>query len=85
VAARFVPGGRTAATFTTGAAGLRFGAFAGPVLLGAVLWSLYAAGLGYVGGEAFTGSLWMPLAAALVVAGAVAAAGEAYRRLRLAT
>ena len=53
VAARFVPGGRTAVTATAGALRYplwRFSSFAG---LGAVAWALYAGLVGYVGGIAF--------------------------------
>ncbi len=49
-------------------------------LAAAVAWSLYASGLGYVGGAAFEHNLWIPL---LISAGAsivVALLGELLRR-----
>jgi membrane-associated protein len=80
--ARFVPGGRTAATFTAGTVRLPWSRFAAADAVGASLWAAYAAGLGYLGGEtfgrgplyAFLFGLGVALLAALVV--------EAARRLR---
>ena len=52
--ARFIPGGRIATTFTSGLVRLpwlrRFAPF---IALAAVLWSLYAVLLGYLGGRTF--------------------------------
>jgi len=53
VVARFVPGGRTATTFTAGMVRLPWPRFAVADAGGASLWAAYAAGLGYLGGEAF--------------------------------
>jgi membrane-associated protein len=53
VVARFVPGGRTATTFTAGIVGLAWPRFAAAGAVGASLWAAYATGLGYLGGEAF--------------------------------
>lgn len=60
---RFIPGGRTAVTFTAGATSYpykRFAAFAIPAALG---WSTYATLVGYAGGKAFEND---PLQALLV-------------------
>lgn len=81
--ARFVPGGRTAATFASGALGLGRREFTSADLLGVVLWVVYAVALGYLGGEAFGDSLWKPLLAALAVAALIGALGELVRRVRL--
>ena len=54
IVARFIPGGRTAATFTAGLVHLRWSMrFAPYILAAAVLWSVYAALLGYLGGRLF--------------------------------
>lgn len=82
VGARFIPGGRTATTFTAGMVRLPWPRFAAADAVGATLWAAYAAGLGYLGGEtferrplyAFLFGGGLALLAALVV--------EAARRLR---
>ncbi|MFF5259738.1 DedA family protein [Actinomadura viridis] len=53
VVARYVPGGRTAVTFTMGAVGYRLRSFSFFALVAAVTWALYGGLLGYVGGAAF--------------------------------
>jgi membrane-associated protein len=81
VVARFIPGGRTATTFTAGVVRLPWPRFAAADAVGATLWAAYAAGLGYLGGEtferrplyAFLFGLGLALLGALVV--------EAARRL----
>jgi membrane protein DedA with SNARE-associated domain len=80
VAARFVPGGRTAVTFASGMLEMRWRTFALADVVGVSLWAAYATALGYVGGEAFKDSLWKPLVAALAVAALVAGLGELWRR-----
>src|SRR5919198_3553720 len=51
VVARFVPGGRTATTFTAGVGHLRWMTqFAPYVFVAAILWATFAALLGYLGG-----------------------------------
>jgi membrane-associated protein len=82
VVARFVPGGRTATTFTAGAVHLPWPRFAVADAAGAILWAVYAAGLGYLGGETFERrplhALLFGLGAALLIALSV----EVVRRLR---
>ena len=82
VVARFVPGGRTATTFTAGTVHLPWPKFAAADAAGAILWSVYAAGLGYLGGETFERrplhALLFGLGAALLIALSV----EVVRRLR---
>jgi membrane-associated protein len=53
VVARFIPGGRTATTFTAGTVRLPWPRFAAADAVGATVWATYAAGLGYLGGETF--------------------------------
>lgn len=80
VAARFIPGGRTATTFAAGTLAYGRRRFVAVDLVAVALWSCYAAALGWFGGEAFQDSLWKPLLIAVAVASVVALAGEAYRR-----
>jgi membrane-associated protein len=81
VAARFVPGGRTAATLTAGVTRMRWTRFLRFAGLAAVLWATFAAGLGYLGGRAFEEQPWLGLASALAVAAAIAVGVELARRL----
>jgi membrane-associated protein len=81
VVARFVPGGRTAATLTAGVTRMpwtRFVRFAG---LAAVLWASFAGGLGYLGGKAFEDQPLLGLLAAVVVAAVLTVAFELVRRM----
>jgi len=83
VAARFIPGGRTATTFSSGALGMPWRRFAAIDAVAASLWAVYATALGYFGGATFRDSLWKPLLAACLVALVVAVSAEAIRRLKL--
>jgi len=53
ITARFIPGGRTALTITSGITKQPRGWFMGWVAIAVVIWASYAALLGYVGGQAF--------------------------------
>jgi membrane-associated protein len=82
IVCRFIPGGRTAVTFTCGLTGYparRFVLGAGPA---AVIWVLYAFFLGRLGGRVFEDSPWAGLLLALGVSAVLAAAVEAVRRIR---
>ena len=78
---RFVPGGRTAATFAAGMLGMRWPRFLAMDGIGCLLWTLYAASLGYFGGDTFRHSLWKPMAVALALGLLVAGAVEIGRRV----
>jgi membrane-associated protein len=80
--ARFLPGGRTAATFSAGLLHYRWlTRFLPLTLVAAAVWSATGVLLGYVGGRAVQASPWYALAM-LVALAAVAAGGfELYRRL----
>lgn len=80
--ARFIPGGRTTATFSSGALGLEWRRFLVADAVAAAVWSTYGALLGRLGGEAFSDSFWPALLVALAVAGLATLAGELYRRRR---
>jgi membrane-associated protein len=82
VVARFVPGGRTATTFTAGVVRLAWPRFAAADTVGASLWAAYAAGLGYLGGETFERRPLYAFLLGLGLALLVALVVEAARRLR---
>lgn len=84
VAARFIPGGRTATTFTAGALDMPWRRFLAIDAVAAGLWATYVALLGYFGGATFEEDLWKPLLAASAVAALVATGGELVRRAKLA-
>lgn len=79
--ARFIPGGRTAVTFASGMLDefpwRRFIRWDVP---GGFLWAVYASMLGFIGGETFQRSLWLPLVVSLAVAGILTLAAEVLRR-----
>jgi membrane-associated protein len=83
IVARFIPGGRTATTFTSGLVHLRWlTRFVPYIFVAAVLWALYGALLGYLGGRLFKDHPIYALLVAFGIAGAVAAASEVVRWLR---
>jgi membrane-associated protein len=82
VAARFIPGGRTAATVTAGLTGMTWTRFFRAALAAAVLWATFAVGLGYAGGHAFEDKPWLGLVTAFGVAATIALAVELARRYR---
>jgi membrane-associated protein len=79
---RFIPGGRTATTFAAGTLEMPYRQFAVADAFAAVIWALYVSMLGYLGGEAFQDSLWLPLAASFACAMLVGLAFEVWRRLQ---
>jgi membrane-associated protein len=82
VAARFVPGGRTAVTVTAGLTRMRWTRFIRSAALAAGLWATFAVGLGYLGGRAFEDDPWRGLVAAFSLAAAITVAVESARRYR---
>jgi membrane-associated protein len=83
LAARFIPGGRTATTFAAGTLALPWRRFLSIDATAAALWACYIALLGYFGGAAFEREIWKPLLAAGAVAILVAAVAELVRRAKL--
>ena len=75
VVARFIPGGRTGATFTSGLTGFQYAKFALFTGLAAIIWALYAVLLGYFGGRVFHErpllAVGIAFALAIVLAGGV--------------
>jgi membrane-associated protein len=86
IVARFVPGGRTATTFTAGLVHFawmrRFVPF---TFVAAILWSTYGALLGFFGGKVFENRPILALLVAFGLAAAITAGGEAWRRRRRRT
>lgn len=80
--ARFIPGGRTAITFSAGLVRYRWGRFLALTGFAAPAWAAYAALLGYVGGSAFKENPWYGLVIAFAIAGLITVAVEGYRRVR---
>lgn len=83
IAARFIPGGRTATMFAAGGLEMPWRRFVVADAIAAAAWVLYAFGLGFLGGETFRHSLWKPLGIAFIIAAIVTALGETYRRRHL--
>jgi membrane-associated protein len=83
IVARFIPGGRTATTFTAGLVHLRWATrFAPYVFVAAILWAVYGALLGYLGGRVFKDRPIFALLVAFGIAALITAAVEAWRRFR---
>lgn len=83
IVARFIPGGRTATTFTAGVVKLHWlTKFVPYIFAAAVLWALYGALLGYLGGRIFRDHPLYGLFVAFGIAAAVAASAEGVRWLR---
>jgi membrane protein DedA with SNARE-associated domain len=81
IAARFIPGGRTATTLAAGTLEMPWRRFVAADAVGASLWACYAAALGWFGGRAFSDSFWKPLALALGIGAVFGAIAELLRRL----
>ena len=82
IVARFIPGGRTATTFTCGLTQFSWARFAGFAAIAAVLWALYGGLLGYFGGRMFHDRPWLALLVAFAIAGGVTLVVESVRRFR---
>jgi membrane-associated protein len=80
VAARFIPGGRTATTFAAGTLAMTWRRFLAGDLVGAFGWALFTALVGYLGGQVFQQSLWEPLLLSLGVSVVVVLGGELWLR-----
>lgn len=82
VAARFVPGGRTATTITMGAVDFPLRSFATFDLAAATAWATYASLIGYVGGAAYEQEPLKGLVLGFGLALVIPALIEGARRLR---
>ena len=81
IVARFVPGGRTGATFTSGLTAFHYGRFALYTGIAACLWALYAVLLGYFGGRVFHERPLLAFAVAFGLAAGIALLAVPARRL----
>lgn len=83
VTARFIPGGRTATTFTSGLVHLPWlRKFAPAIAVAAILWASYAVLLGYLGGRTFRDKPIYAVLLAFGIAAIVTLAIELGRRIR---
>jgi len=83
IVARFIPGGRTATTFTAGLVKLTWPRrFAPYIAVAAVVWAVYAVLLGYIGGKTFRNQPIYAVGLAFGLAFGITAAVELVRRLR---
>lgn len=82
VVARFIPGGRTAATLAAGTLGMPWRRFIVFDLVAGIFWGNYAALLGYFGGKAFENEPLKGFLVAFAIAIGIAAAVEVYRWVR---
>jgi membrane-associated protein len=80
VVARFIPGGRTAATITAGLTSLPWTRFLRAAAVAAGLWATFAVGLGYAGGRAFEEKPWIGLITAFGLAALITLGVELARR-----
>jgi len=83
VVARYIPGGRTAATLTTGATGFPRRTFTRYAILAAVTWAAYGTTLGYAGGAAFEDEPLRGVALGLGLAFGITLLHEGVRALRI--
>jgi membrane-associated protein len=84
IVARFIPGGRTATTFTAGLVHMRWATrFAPSIFLAAIIWAVYGALLGYLGGRVFEDRPIYALLVALGIAALITVSVEAWRRVRM--
>ncbi|HUY20797.1 MAG TPA: DedA family protein [Acidimicrobiales bacterium] len=81
IVCRFVPGGRTAVTFTCGAIGYPRRQFVPATATAGVIWATYAFFIGRLGGKAFAGKPWAGFLLALGLALVVSIAIELARRV----
>ncbi|MGW7413668.1 DedA family protein [Streptomyces sp. NPDC054863] len=82
VVARYIPGGRTAATLTTGATGFPRRSFTRYDAIAASTWAVYSACLGHLGGAAFEDEPLLGVALGLGLAFSITLLHEGVRYVR---
>ena len=84
VIARFIPGGRTATTFTSGLVHLRWlTQFFPYVVVAAIFWASFGALIGYLGGRTFEDQPILALLLAFGIAAVIGGTAELVRRWRM--
>jgi membrane-associated protein len=81
VACRFIPGGRTAVTFTCGVTHFRRRTFLLATAVAGVIWASYAFFVGRLGGRAFQHKPWLSLLVSLGIVFVLSVVIEAARRV----
>jgi membrane protein DedA with SNARE-associated domain len=81
VAARFIPGGRTAVTLACGSAGYPLRRFTGATALAAAIWATYSGAIGFLGGAAFAANPILGLAVGIGLSIGITGAVELVRHL----
>ncbi|MBL7252943.1 DedA family protein [Paractinoplanes lichenicola] len=79
IAARFIPGGRTAVVTTSGATGYPLAKFSLFTAIAAALWATYSGLIGYLGGAAFESNPALGLAMGIGLALSITGLGELAR------
>jgi len=82
ITARFIPGGRTALTVSSGITGQPRRWFVGWVAVAVTIWATYAALLGFIGGKTFADNHTLAFLVAFVLAVSVTLLVELVRHLR---
>src|SRR3954447_2193515 len=82
IVGRFIPGGRTAVALSSGLTHYYWPRFAMFDAIAALIWAVYAGGLGYIGGKAFEDAPWKGLVLAFLIAFGVGGGIEGVRWLR---
>jgi membrane protein DedA with SNARE-associated domain len=82
ITARFIPGGRTALTVSSGITHQPRGWFVGWISVAAVIWATYATLLGYIGGRTFKDNHTLAFLVAFAAALAITVVIEVVRHLR---
>src|SRR3954447_2437802 len=82
VIGRFIPGGRTAATFAAGSLDWEWLRFIKFDVLAGIIWASYASLLGFLGGKSFEKSTWKALLVAFAGAALITGGIEAVRWYR---
>jgi membrane protein DedA with SNARE-associated domain len=80
VIGRFIPGGRTAVTFSAGSLDWEWLRFIKFDILAGIIWASYASLLGFVGGKSFEHSTWKALLVAFAGAALITVAIELVRK-----
>lgn len=80
VIGRFIPGGRTAVTFSAGSLDWEWLRFIKFDILAGIIWASYASLLGFIGGKSFEHSTWKALLVAFAGAALITVAIELVRK-----